>query len=595
MTLEQVPAPEGIQWDGQTLPPRPSGFWKLLAMLKSHFWLMGLTIASGITNQAMAIAATCLGAYLVGTAVTGSNVEALVPLLWLLGGTVLLRALMAWLEMWLAHDLAYRILADVRGALYRALERLAPSYLLDRRSGDLACSVMSDVEMLEWFYAHTVGTFVVAVVVPVGALIALATLHGLLVLSLLPALVLVVSIPLWFGRRASREGKALRRQLGEVNAEVVDAVQGLREIVAFGQGGYFGERLARRDRELRKSQMAHGGRAGLEGALTNGAVSLGMLCVLAAAAYLVARGSLGFAFFPLSIVLAAYTFEPVVALTRITQNLGVIFAAAERVFAVLDAPALVEDKVAAPPTGQIVPHVRFNQVSFRYGPALPNALENVSFEVAAGETVALVGHSGAGKSTCIHLLLRFWDTTAGSVTIGGHDLRNFPQATLRELIALVPQDIYLFNMSIRDNIRLGRPAACDEEVKAAARLALADEFVCCLPQGYDTNAGERGLQLSGGQRQRIAIARALLKNSPILVMDEAVSNLDTENELALQTAMDRLRSGRTTLVIAHRLSTIRSADRIVVLQAGQVVETGTHAQLMRRGGRYAELLAAQHN
>lgn len=594
MTLEQVQAPEETRLDGQTTPPRPSGFWKLLSILRSHFWLMGLTITSGIINQAMAIAAACLGAYLAGTAVAGSKVGALVPLLWLLGGTVLLRALMAWLEMWLAHDLAYRILADMRAALYRALERLAPSYLLDRRSGDLASSVMADVEMLEWFYAHTVGTFVVAVVVPAAALIALAMLHGLLVLSLLPALVLVVSIPLWFARRASREGRALRQQLGEVNAEVVDAVQGLREIVAFGQGGYFSERLARRDRELRKSQMAHGGRAGLEGALTNGVVSLGMLCVLATASYLVARGSLGFAFLPLSIVLAAYTFEPVVALARMTQNLGVIFAAADRVFAVLDAPTLVEDKVAVPPAGPIEPYVRFHQASFRYGPALPQALDSVSFRVAPGETVALVGHSGAGKSTCIHLLLRFWDVTTGSVTIGGHDLRNFPQAMLRDLIALVPQDIYLFNMSIRDNIRLGRPTASDEEVKAAARMALADEFICCLPQGYDTNAGERGLQLSGGQRQRIAIARALLKNSPILVMDEAVSNLDTENELALQTAIDCLRSGRTTLVIAHRLSTIRSADRIVVLQAGQVVETGTHAELMQRGERYVELIAAQH-
>jgi ATP-binding cassette subfamily C protein CydCD len=236
---------------------------------------------------------------------------------------------------------------------------------------------------------------------------------------------------------------------------------------------------------------------------------------------------------------------------------------------------------------------RFEQVTFAYSRAERAALRGVTFDIPAGQTVALVGRSGAGKTTAAHLLLRFWDPQSGRVLIGDSDIRDLRLDDLRGLIALVAQDTYLFNTTLLENIRLGRPSASDAEVVDAARAANVSEFAEGLPDAYDTPVGERGLQLSGGQRQRVAIARALLKNAPILVLDEATSHLDAVSEAEVRQALDRLSRGRTTLVIAHRLSTIREADQIVVLDEGAVVERGTHAELLALDGLYSHLIASQ--
>jgi ABC-type multidrug transport system fused ATPase/permease subunit len=237
--------------------------------------------------------------------------------------------------------------------------------------------------------------------------------------------------------------------------------------------------------------------------------------------------------------------------------------------------------------------VAFEGVTFRYGPGEPEALRDVSFRAEAGQTVALVGRSGAGKTTAAHLLLRFWDPQNGRIALGGHDIRAFGLDELRRQIALVAQDTYLFNTSLMENLRLGRPDATDEEVFEAARRANVSEFAEVLPEGYETVVGERGMQLSGGQRQRVAIARALLKDAPVIILDEATSHLDAVNEAEVRAALDRLMAGRTTLVIAHRLSTIRTADRIVVLDEGRVMEQGTHAELLALDGLYSHLIASQ--
>jgi subfamily B ATP-binding cassette protein MsbA len=270
-------------------------------------------------------------------------------------------------------------------------------------------------------------------------------------------------------------------------------------------------------------------------------------------------------------------------------------AATERAYALLDAPSDVVDttretlKLAPAPKRA---SVSFKHASFEYGAAIP-ALEDVSFDVPAGKTVALVGPSGAGKSTILNLILRFYDVTGGAIEIDGQDIRNVTVASLRDAIALVTQEPFLFDETIADNIGWGRPGATRAEIEAAAKAAAAHDFIQALPQGYETKVGEAGVRVSGGQRQRIAIARAILKNAPILLLDEATSSLDSESERAVQAALAELMKDRTTLVIAHRLSTISDADKIVVLDQGRVIEQGTHGELLARGGLYARLYRTQ--
>jgi ATP-binding cassette subfamily C protein CydCD len=237
--------------------------------------------------------------------------------------------------------------------------------------------------------------------------------------------------------------------------------------------------------------------------------------------------------------------------------------------------------------------ISFEGVGFAYGPGLPEALRDVSLKLESGQTVALVGRSGAGKTTCAQMLLRFWDPLSGRITLQGHDIRDFKLDALRRNIALVAQDTYLFNATIRENLRIAGQDTTDTDIERAAEMANATEFIDAMPDGYETPVGERGMQLSGGQRQRISIARALLKDAPMLILDEATSHLDAVNEQQIRQALERLMEGRTTLVIAHRLSTVRDADRIVVLDRGRVAEQGTHTELLANAGLYAQLVRTQ--
>jgi thiol reductant ABC exporter CydC subunit len=553
-------------------------------------WWLFAGITAGLLAHISTIAGAFVGAYLIGEALTGTEVSELLPLVWLLVALVLPLVVLGIVENYVVHVLGFRLLYDIRLRMYDRLEEVAPAYLLSRRSGDIANTATADIELLEMFTSHLLPPFLTALVIPTGALVGLFLIDPVLGLVMAPFVAAVASVPSWLLARAEEQGDEIRERLGDLSGDVVDLAQGLREVVMFGGQSHALTRLSREHEALARVQQAHGFRSGFEKGVTDLLIAAALVAVVAAAAALVAAGNLDAALFPAAVVLASACFDPLIQVTGLGREVNQVAAAAERVTGVLEAAPAVRDLVSEPPAGPIDSSIAFEEVTFRYEPNLPPALSGVSFDVGAGEVVALAGHSGSGKSSCVNLLLRMWDPETGRITLGGHDLRAFPQAILRDRIAYVPQDVYLFHTTVRDNIRLAKEGATDDELRAAAATAQALEFIEALPRGWDTPLGERGAGLSGGQRQRIAIARALLKDAPIIVMDEAVSNLDTESEAALQRAMREIRVDRTVLLIAHRPSTIRAADRVVVLEDGRVAEVGAYDDLLGRGGALTRLL-----
>lgn len=565
---------------------------RMIAITRGHRGLLAVAIAGSVLYTALSVVPALIIRQMLTVLTHTPTFGAVVALGLALAGATALMAIARYFESGFGHIAAFRVLHDLRMRLYEQLQRLSMGFHTRQQSGTVAAKVIGDVETIEFFTAHAGIQLISASTVPVILGILMLVFNWRLALVALAPLVVILLILTVFRGAAQQAFRRYREELGRFNGIIIDHIQGVGVLRAFGAAGH-----ARRDVDSRSGDLAAAAtRANLLHTWYFAGVewmaALPVALVLLVGGLMARAGQLGIPDLVLFVFLTTYLYRPITELNRQLEGLRNAEAATDRIFEILNAPVEVADAPGA--LAPANPHfdIRLDHVTFAYEKDRP-VLHDVSMDLKEGSVLALVGPSGAGKTTVANLIARFWDPQEGSVRLGGVDLRELPLDYVHRSIGLVLQDVFLFNDTVKANIKIGNPDATDAEVESAARAAYAHEFVTELPNGYDTVIGERGVRLSGGQKQRISIARALLHDAPILILDEATSSVDPEAEHLIQAALARLVAERTVLVIAHRLSTIRQASEIVVLDRGRVVQRGRHDDLVDAPGLYANLYRAQ--
>ena len=557
--------------------------------------LYAVAILSTLALTAINLAAPKLLSAMTGIVEAGVDEAGLRTIGLLTAGLValyLLRILFRYLSNFLAHKAAWYLVGDLRTRTYDKLEHMHLGYFHDKQTGDLMSRIVNDSRDFELLYAHMIPETITNLVTFTGVLIILLTINWKLALITCAPIPLIFASGILFSKKVRPYFRASQKKMGELNGKLQDNLSGIHEIQSFGREEYETDRVNERNFEHIRAMLQ---------ALKISAVfhpsvefisSLGTILVVAFGGYLAYREGLRVQDIVAFLLYLGLFYGPVTGLANLLENMQQSMAGAERVLDILDAPLEIQDRPGAKELKNVQGEIDFDHVSFSYGEGAP-VLRDVSFRCEPGKMLALVGPTGVGKTTLTQLISRFYEPTSGRILIDGNDLNDVTIASLRRNISPVLQDTFLFNGTIAENIGYAMPDADMAEIQAAARAANIHEDIMAMPDGYDTQVGERGLRLSGGQKQRVAIARAILRRSPIIILDEATASVDVETERQIQRAIAGIAGKRTIIAIAHRLSTIRNADQILVIEEGHITERGTHAELVALGGSYARMNSIQ--
>jgi len=566
---------------------------RVFAYLRRYPWMAAGTIACAVISTLMVIVFPSATRMVIQEVLQQGHHEKLMPYVWVCLGAFVLQHVFNGLRIVLNNTFEQKVIHDLRSDLYSHIQRLPLRWFDNRATGDIMTRILEDVQSVERMLIDGVEQGVIAVLQVVLVLALLFWQNPILALLALAPFPFLVAGALSYTLTAHRRYKQQRAASSAMNSLLHDNLAGIRQIKTYVREREEQQRFEGVSNLLQKASLKIMSVWAIYNPSMSLLNSLGLVLVLGFGGHQVIQGAMQVGDLVYFLMLVGFLYDPVSKLHQLNQLFQAGRVAGARVFEILDEPVEVAtESLAASPTAQIAGEVRFQHVEFAYDEEAP-VLHDVSLHARRGETIALVGHTGAGKSTLINLLTRFYEYTAGEILIDGRSIRDYPRDTLREAIGVVTQESFLFNGTLRENLRLGRPEATEEEMWRVLDAANAREFVEQMPKRLDTVVGERGVKLSVGEKQRVSIARVLLKDPPILILDEATASVDTATERQIQQALERLMEHRTSFVIAHRLSTIRHADQILVMHHGRIVERGPHAELLELGGVYARLI--QHS